>query len=412
MASGMMTAVDMAAVIPDVDGTRVVVDDRRLPQVDLGDEPELADAVAALSAKIGAEVVAVRSLRGREPSAVLETAPVDGVRGAADPSTIDDESERRLAERVLDELRDPHPLRPPWAYAGWLDEMTAWIDGWVERTGPVVQVRTWSISSIVRAPTRYGYVWGKAVLPLFAAEPAATRLVAERVPGAAPEVLASDAQAGLMLTRHAGEPATDDERDDALRQIARVHVAFADDAQTLLAARIPDRRPGSLEQVFEGLCEASDVLELIGDEEVERLRGTGPDVLRACEELEAFGIPSTILHGDFHLGNVLSSGGAPVVIDWTDAAVSHPLFDLATWYGSGLDGAEVGRYVEPWRGHLDPAVLERALPAASVAGPLYHAKSYLEIRRAVEPTTRWQLEGAIPRLVGLLTGTTDLESGA
>jgi aminoglycoside phosphotransferase (APT) family kinase protein len=36
-----------------------------------------------------------------------------------------------------------------------------------------------------------------------------------------------------------------------------------------------------------------------------------------------------LLHGDFHPGNIMLTADGPVIIDWIDAALGHPLADLA-----------------------------------------------------------------------------------
>ena len=38
---------------------------------------------------------------------------------------------------------------------------------------------------------------------------------------------------------------------------------------------------------------------------------------------------AALLHGDFHPGNILIGASGPVVIDWFDAAVGHPVADVA-----------------------------------------------------------------------------------
>ncbi len=37
---------------------------------------------------------------------------------------------------------------------------------------------------------------------------------------------------------------------------------------------------------------------------------------------------AALLHGDFHPSNILISGGEPVVIDWFDTAIGHPVADV------------------------------------------------------------------------------------
>lgn len=58
------------------------------------------------------------------------------------------------------------------------------------------------------------------------------------------------------------------------------------------------------------------------------------DAIDDSEQTEArqliAGLPSgaALLHGDLHPGNVLMTDDGPVVIDWFDAAVGHPLADV------------------------------------------------------------------------------------
>jgi Ser/Thr protein kinase RdoA (MazF antagonist) len=44
-----------------------------------------------------------------------------------------------------------------------------------------------------------------------------------------------------------------------------------------------------------------------------------------------FSLPqdSKLLHGDFHPGNILLTANGPVIIDWIDATLGHPLADVA-----------------------------------------------------------------------------------
>jgi hypothetical protein len=85
----------------------------------------------------------------------------------------------------------PPPLRPPWARPGWLDEATAWIharlgERGLAATGPIVQVKVWSISCLLRVPTSGNILYFKAVPPLFAQESRITEALGRRYPGHAP----------------------------------------------------------------------------------------------------------------------------------------------------------------------------------------------------------------------------------
>ena len=45
-------------------------------------------------------------------------------------------------------------------------------------------------------------------------------------------------------------------------------------------------------------------------------------------ELDAFGLPMSIDHGDLHAGNVLAPGDRYVFFDWHEGAVTHPFFSM------------------------------------------------------------------------------------
>lgn len=72
--------------------------------------------------------------------------------------------------------------------------------------------------------------------------------------------------------------------------------------------------------------------------------------LRASDRRDALdivaGLPrgAALLHGDLHPGNVLMGRSGPIVIDWFDAAVGHPLADIvrsSILLRPPIDGAEV-----------------------------------------------------------------------
>ena len=46
------------------------------------------------------------------------------------------------------------------------------------------------------------------------------------------------------------------------------------------------------------------------------------------QELEACGLPVTLVHGDYHPGNWRGVGNKLSVLDWGDCVVGHPLLDL------------------------------------------------------------------------------------
>jgi hypothetical protein len=237
---------------------------------------------------------------------------------------------RPAFDRCVAELRGaPIPIeRPPWARPGWHDEVEAWAGM------PLEQVRSWPLSAVLRS----GDLWFKAVLqPVFAHEPAVTEAVGT------PRVLRSDSDRGWMIMESArGEPG--DHR-AAMRAIAGLHRAWLSRADDVLALGAPDRR--------------------------------------APSEL-----PPTLIHGDFHPGNVVGS----TVIDWSDAALANPLHDVNHYLLSVEDALRdelLAAYAEAWPGVDVPSA------AAECEAETYEyvALSYARITAALAPDDRWWFAG-------------------
>ncbi len=94
---------------------------------------------------------------------------------------------------------------------------------------------------------------------------------------------------------------------DALaQQLGLVH-------QDIVASGLPAGLPGAVDRMVAKI------------DEVEQL---GPIDRDAGKELVG-NLPSgaALLHGDLHPGNVLMSKSGPIVIDWFDAAIGHPVTD-------------------------------------------------------------------------------------
>jgi Ser/Thr protein kinase RdoA (MazF antagonist) len=209
--------------------------------------------------------------------------------------------------------------RPEWARPGWFAEATAWVERQAEVLGRPELVRHWALSAVYRFPTTAGALYLKAVFPLFHHEPALTELVAAEFPQNAPEVVAADHDRGGTLIRELpGETARDAAGQgawwSAVAVMARIHQAFAGRGEEVLAADAPNR---GLAHVREAIGTLPGV-DAIG---AERLRS-------ACDELATFELRETLVHGDFHHGNVSVDGEGPVIFDWSDACLAHPLVDL------------------------------------------------------------------------------------
>jgi hypothetical protein len=314
------------------------------------------------------------------------------------------------------ESRRPVPaLRVPWARAGWLAEAEAWVrdqltEHGLQVTGPVAQVKAWSISCILRAPTEAGPVYFKAVPPLFAGEPTLTAWLSRRYPGQVPEVLALDPERRwLLLLEIRGAQLPDlASREEALRRFARLQIDHVGREEDLLAAGVVDRRLAGLTRAFDQLLEEIASPERraayrLSEEDSARVAGVAPGVKERIAALAAAGVPETLIHGDLHDGNILADGAEIVFFDWTDAALAHPFFDLHPLFhdlGDSLDRPGTRErlrdaYLEPWAALLPRERLLAAFALSQQVGPLYHALSYRYIVRNTEPALQWNLSGGI-----------------
>jgi hypothetical protein len=306
-------------------------------------------------------------------------------------------------------------VRVPWARPGWRAEAVHWIGAQLSAlglglAGPVETGRTWSLSCVLRAPTPAGDYYFKAVPPLFGHEPALTRFLAARFPGAVPEVAAVDLERRWMLMPAFAGAMLQDEPASAVWAAAlggygRLQAALVEDAAELLGLGCPDRRLDRLAAAAPLALDEADAL-LVGqahgleEGQVAALHDLLPALQAACGELAALGPPPTLEHGDLHAGNIITTGqGAFVYYDWTDGALAHPFNCLAAflervpaeWQAELCDA-----YLGAWEAFGDRARLEGALRLARPLGALHMALSYRDIWVQTEPGQRWQLAGALP----------------
>ncbi len=303
---------------------------------------------------------------------------------------------------------EPIPaLRPAWAKRGWLDEVKTWLESELNRLGrtPVgepEQVKHWSLSAVLRQKTDGGEVYFKAMMnPHFATEPPITQKLAELFPHLTPEVLALDEErAWLLLEPLHGEELSEASLEfkcEAVRRHARLQLASVAHKAALLAAGCADRSLAKLKEKVPRLLRESLERERLTVEEREKLLALEPELLVQLDELAAYGLPETLLHGDLHFGNVNHDGARITFFDWTDACFSHPFFDLTNLGAYDRAPEEWlalrDAYLGPWSEQFDRVRLERALELARYLGNLFYAESYDGIGRAQESASRWELSG-------------------
>jgi Phosphotransferase enzyme family len=229
-----------------------------------------------------------------------------------------------------------------WLEPEWRAEAEAWIRKHVRITGRVEQPHVYPWSTVLRVPSAEGDFWFKATtLEVHGFEPKLNAVLAEAFPDRVPELVAIDAERGWMLMRDAGlrlreltEPAEAVHHwEEILPLYAELQIGLAPQAAELLALGVPDERLAGIPDKVEELLEDDEALMLGASSELSRdprddLLRRMPELRALVEELNAFGIPETIQHDDFHDGQVFVKGGRYRLLDWGDSCISHPFHTL------------------------------------------------------------------------------------
>ena len=358
---------------------------------------------ADLNGQASDVLVVTEPLVGHPPGATrwlpLGDTRLDGIRsapatGAPVASWLDS-----LATGVVD------PRRQRWESPGFGDRARTWMAGQLEAAGtpavgePTVE-QLWAISAMLRVETTGGRAFMKACARVFDAEPGVTAALDRAFPGAVPHVIAVDAAEGWLLMRDAGGGSVGDEPAEswhpALGALAAIQQATVGG---LVGTVLEDRGPAALAASLPALLESAYVAGF-PDDIGPRFRAAAPRLRDACLRLASLGPGPTVMHGDFHPGNVLRAGDRVVVIDWSDTAMGHPFTDLATWLTRVGDVALRRSMVDTWLACWDGAAprldLEEAVRLALPVGALHQVESYRRIIDSLEPGPDWGLSGGGP----------------
>lgn len=276
----------------------------------------------------------------------------------------------------------PHPLRAPYAVPGGPAASVAWALAAAGRDDlTAAQQRTWNLSMIWRFDAAgVPVAWLKQVPRMFAHEPAVLGLVGGFAPGLVPTVLRAGAPGRMLLAHVPGEDRYDADADFCALVAADWHPAqvhFAGRVGELLAAGVPDRRfdADRLARVAEPFLDPVDGLAAL----VEGL----PARFAA---IEACGLPDTLVHGDLHPGNVRADGANRVIVDWGDATVAHPAYDilrLAERLAS--PGPVLDAWARRWRAEVPGADPGRAVDLIRPVAELRAAAAYADFLERIEP---------------------------
>lgn len=318
--------------------------------------------------------------------------------------------QRAILDQILQELEPgvAPPERPAWAHPGWYAQAHPWIADRLSEAGhsligPITQIKVWSLSCVLCAPTASGDFYFKqaARLPLFADEPRLMQALALDYPELIPAALAVDLDRGWLLLADLGLAVREDPsincdvelRERVVQLWGALQRRSGNEPGRLLAGGCLDRRVPKLQAAITPLMAAPDAFPGLEPAEVEVLKALEARLIGLCDELEGFGIPAGLVHGDLHWGNVAHRNGTIAIFDWTDGCLAHPFFDLATLLSVRLDFPEHDAAVERLRtAYLatfeDIAPLPQLRAAtriAEVLGALHQVVSYYSIVNSIEP---------------------------
>ncbi len=323
--------------------------------------------------------------------------------------------------RFLEWRGAPRPSRrSPWVQRDWARALHVWVDEQLalpstsgSRLSPF---RLWGISAVWRVDSAGASHWCKAVYPGFAAEPAVTRELDRHCPGRVPRVMAVDADRNVLLMEHVAGSTVGDRiqrTDDAIRSLVALQRDIASHGEALLAAGASQRPLARLaDDVADVLAtlastEVRDSLDVdVGAADIDALTRS---IRAAAAVVDMLGIAETVAHGDFHPGNVMVDGDQVVIIDWSDAAWTHPLVDVGAWAAWYRDDPEVvdalwRTWGDAWG--LRPERLDAARPALATVLAAYHLVSYVRIALGLEPLRRAEATPAVSAFFADLVAAT------
>jgi hypothetical protein len=339
---------------------------------------DVAPVVAAVREHHGVEVTVLR---------LLSTEPGGSNGGLV---TYLAEVSARLPEMTAGDSRADHPLRLGYARPGGPAADLAWArsalrEAGLEITGRPEQIKTWNLSSLWRLPLADGLGWLKVVPPFFAHEGAMLEVLAG---GPVPRLIAREG-ARVITAEIPGEDLFEATRDQYLAMVDRlvaIQANWVGRDDDLLRLGLPDWRGPSLTRLIE------DVFRRNADSLTTRERHTLDRFLEGLGErfaaLATCGLPDTLVHGDFHTGNVRGIGLDITILDWGDCGVGHPFLDQAVFLNR-VTGAQLqqiaARWSERWREVVPGSDPDRARRLSEPIAAARQAVIYQHFLDFIEP---------------------------
>ncbi|YAF95434.1 MAG: aminoglycoside phosphotransferase family protein [Nodularia sp. CChRGM 3473] len=310
--------------------------------------------------------------------------------------------------------------RVPWAKIGWFEKVVSWINSQIYSRNmnviaPIEQVKSQTRSCLLKVTTTSGNIYFKATFGIFYNEPAITNLLSEFYSKNLPDLIVIETQQHWMLMtefggKHLGKITDITQWEEALSLFAKMQIQAVAQINKLLDIGCPNRGIERLVSQVEPLLADTSTLLVppnnprFLESEIKRLSFLAPELIAMCYELAMCGIPQTLIHGDFHCENVIVTDENFIYFDWSDAAISHPFFDVILFLQDithqlpDVTDVQVrlrNAYLEPWTVYMPIeqliSVFEKAQPIAA----LYYAVVSYEVTQNLEASHRWEMEEAV-----------------
>ena len=410
--------------------------------------PEVEDIVRVAQEECGLDIAILRCLEGGDAnegrprlySAICvsddaETRP--GFKWAELDEPNFGESDRAALEEIarleVERLSSPalNDSPVPWdSPTGWHQAALDWLDanlppGHDGKPWQASQIRSWSISSVWRVTSAGTRLYFKASPRYFASEVAVTLDVADRFPDVSPSILAAQPENGWMLMQDLGDATlsmvdSTEMWHDTMKTIAMVQHGYVGRSREMERLGVERR---TTEAIVETLVKWTDDpagvgIRMFGEENEAALRRIEPSVGRIesmARKLRELGMPPTLEHGDLDATNVFIRNGSPVLMDWSDACVSHPFFTPLTPAQARRYPEFVDTYLREW---TDYAPLEDLRGGFEFAKPLAALESAFHYHRNIVPYLPYPypdfrtLERYIPALLDMATEALGYMKGA
>jgi thiamine kinase-like enzyme len=354
-----------------------------------------------------------------EACAVVEVRPDSGAVAlshfaAIDPADLSSaeftEDERMVITSILSGERHS---QGPFSRIGWFDEAQAWIrdavgDRRVTFTKDVRQLNASARFALVRFETDEGTAyWLKAAGESDQREWRVTAALARMFPHYLPPLVAERKDWSAWVMEDAGAPVDENLIAPALEQavvaLAELQKSSLDHLDDLSAAGARDARIAVLQEHLEAIFDYLDKAMAtqtstkampLSSQELHELKHA---LRRACRTMESLCIPSSLVHGDINLGNVLLKNSQCRFIDWREAGIGNPFL---TFYQLMAHIVRVDpsaqtwvphleeRYKTQWLDHLSSSQINQATtiaPLLTILSCLYSGGEWLRSSRRDAP---------------------------